>query len=191
MLEWIENNGGLILSCVTVLFSAGWTIYTFLSKRRALKNAKTEEEKQAITNDIKASVFGLISSAEAVFSDVPKAGISKLLYVLNKVKELCGIKDIDYNAEFWTNFVNEMVEKANEVQDEKAMEDEKNAVIELIKKEIPTYIDNANALFRAIPDGTRYKLAYIVDAIRLSCENHHINVFGEYDWESYVATMIS
>lgn len=187
MWEWIKANWELILICCSLFYA----VYSTIVKMFALRKAKTNEEKQSIINDIKANVFGLIGSAEQVFSDVPKSGSSKLLYVLNKTKELCANSGIEYISDFWTDFINDIIAKSNAVHDQKAIEDERNAVIESIKKQLPGFIDTANTLFRNIPDSARYVKAYIIDAIEKACAEHDINVFGEYDWETYVGELMN
>lgn len=161
-------------------------IMYYVKSRKRLKNAKTDEEKQAIVNDIKSKTLGLISVAESLFAEVPKSGASKLKYVLENVQTLCEENGLEFVNTDWENYVNLIVGNSNAVQDEKALEQEKATIIENIKAEIPFFIESADKLFASIPDNLSYKIEYIMKVIEETCAQKPVDVFTAFDWRSYV-----
>lgn len=189
-MEVIKEYGEIILTCFSLLISIVITVISLVGRYKALKRAKTTEERANVINEIKADVFGLYNTAERLFSDIPKSGASKLLYVLNHVKEICGLKGIDYNEDDWKEFIEDINTQSNAIENNKAFESEKASVIELVKSEVPYFIEDANKLFEVIPDSKPYKIEYILKLVEVSCGKHNINVFSEYDWRAYVGNML-
>ena len=175
-----------IVAIVCALGSIVAVAITAISRAKALNKAKTEEERQKILNEIKSDAYGLITVAENLFSDIPKAGASKLLYVLNQLKDICYAQGVEYDQTFWTDFVNGIVSTSNEVKEGKELESTKLSIIGKVKEEIPYFIEDANKLFEVIPDSLPYKTEYILKLIALACEKYEVNVYGAYDWRSYV-----
>lgn len=163
------------------------TLIVYVAKtRKRFKNAKTDEEKQAIINEIKGKALGLINSAEIYFSDIPKSGASKLIYVLDSVKTICAENGIEYCESEWTDYVNKAVENANATFKDKEIESERVTIIENLKAEIPFFIENANELFKSIPDSINYRIEYVMNLVKTACEGKTVNVFNDYEWRSYV-----
>lgn len=190
-MEFIKEYWDLILAALSMLSSLVVFIIFFIKRLKSLKNAKTAEERAAIKEEIKSVAYGLITSAENLFSDIPKSGASKLLYVLNHVKELCLMNEINYNADEWTEFVNSVIAKSNAVVDGKEFERAKNETIEAIKLEIPFFIEEVNELFKNIPNANEYKIEHVLKLIITACDKHEINVFNEYDWRAYVSSLFN
>ena len=186
IVKFFTNNYELVLNVLIFVSSIGYTIILYCKNRKRLKATKTDDEKTEIVNEIKADVMGFISIAESMFADIPKSGGSKLLYVLNEVKRVCGLLGIEYDSEYWTKFVNDIVDKTNEVLDLKELEAEKKTTIEKIKSQVPHFISRANELFANIPDSDMYKVEYVLKLIAVSCENESINVFTNFNWREYV-----
>ena len=184
--QWFESYGGVFVSLIGLLFSVVYFIFFFIRYRKKFKNAKTDEEKQAILEEIKGNAMGFITVAEGLFSDIPKSGVSKLVYVLKEIKALCEGKGVEFNEEYWTAIINNLVGQSNAVIKEKALEMDKADIIEKVKAEIPYHMNEANQLFERIPDSQEYKVAYILKAIEIACDKYEINVFLEYDWRAYV-----
>ena len=135
---------------------------------------------------MKSAVYGFITVAENLFIDVPKSGASKLLYVLNKTKELCMMNNVEYNAEEWTDFINNVVGLSNNVVETKEQEKAKNQIIEKIKSRIPGFVSETQKLFKSIPDSLDYQMEYILKYVSGVCEKEEINVFNDYDWKGYI-----
>lgn len=188
MLEFIKTNYEWIISGCSLAVTAVYAVIYYVKRCKALKGAKTNEERTAIINDIKARTYGFISVAEELFSDVPKSGASKLLYVLNNVKNLCTDSGIEFDKNVWEKFINDIVSGSNEIIDVKKTEQQNADFIEKVKKEVPYMVDEANRLFANIPDSTIYKIEYIVKGIEILCKNLTVNVFDFYDWQTYVAS---
>lgn len=180
--EYLE----LFIALITFLCSVVVFIVYLVKRGKAVKNAKTQEEKEAIINEMKAQALGFINVADNLFIDIPKSGPSKLLYVLNQIKKGCQANGTEYDEEYWKNYVNEMVSQTNAVLDEKATESEKANIIEKVKSEIPFFIVEAQNLFKAIPDSRSYEIEYIMKNISVACDKYPINVFLEYDWRGLV-----
>lgn len=179
----------VVIGVLTAIASIVYTFVLFFKNRNRLKSVKTTEGRIAIINDIKSRVMGFITIAENLFADIPKSGASKLLYVLNQVKELCKTNDIEYDQTLWTDFINSVVGNSNRVQETKAFEDEKAGIIEKVKAEIPYIVEEANKLFERIPDSLQYKIEYILKFIAVACDKYPVNVYTEYDWRAYVNSL--
>lgn len=190
-MEIIKEYWDLILAVLSMASSLVIFIIFFIKRLKSLKNAKTDEERAKIKDEIKSVAYGLITSAEGLFSDIPKSGASKLLYVLNHVKELCVMNEIDYNADEWTEFVNSVVDKSNKVVEGKKFDSAKNDIIEAIKNEIPYFITEVNELFKNIPNALDYKIEHVLKLIATACDKYEINVYNEYDWRAYVMNVFS
>ena len=185
-MEWVENNWELITTIATFALSVTSFLIFFFRSRKALKTAKTDEERTEIKNAIKSATYGLITTAENLFSDIPKSGASKLLYVLNGVKELCLMNEVEYNAEEWTEFINNVIGTSNEVIDSKVYEGKKNDTIEAIKREIPYYIEDTDKLFENIPNSLDYRVEHVLKSVLIACDKFEVNVFNEFDWRGYI-----
>lgn len=102
----------------------GW-----ITKYKAYKNAKTDAEKQAILNELNNSVVQFISDAEKTFSALDEtlksrgsatgSGAMKKETVLTKIQSLCLQKGIEYDANYWSNKVDELVKLTNTVNTKK------------------------------------------------------------------------
>lgn len=182
----IITDPEVLVGFASVLCALVYGLIVSIVNRRRKKSVNQTEEHIAVVNEIKSRVLGFITIAENLFSDIPKSGASKLLYVLNQVKELCKKFSLDYDQEMWTDFVNSIVGNSNRVQETKAYEDEKTSIIEKVKSEIPYIVEEANKLFERIPDSLQYKIEYILKFVAVACEKYHVNVYGEYDWRAYV-----
>lgn len=176
----------VIFSGLVCLSSIGYTIFLIVKNRKRLKTSKTDGEKMDIVNEIKADVMGFISIAENLFSDIPKSGGSKLLYVLNEIKRVCSEKAIDFDSVYWTDFVDNIVAKTNEVLDQKELEAEKKIIIDRIKAQIPHFVSQASDLFASIPQAEAYMVEYVLKLVAVSCENESIDVYTAFDWRSHV-----
>lgn len=179
----------LLVSLVLGCLSLGVAIYQFLKRKKELSTAKTSEERSKIMDDIRSEVFGLVGVAEELFSAIPKSGVSKLKYVLNKINELCDVAGIDFDNRYWTDFINYIVNRSNNIKSEKAFEKEKADIIEKVKGKIPYFVEQADVFFKAIPDNQEYKVEYILKNINIVCEQYKINVYFEYDWKAYVLSI--
>lgn len=189
MVTTIFSNPDVLVAICVALSSLIYGLVTAVINRKRKKTVNQTEEQNAVVNEIKSRVMGFITVAENLFSDIPKSGASKLLYVLNQVKDLCKKFNLEYDQEMWTDFINSIVGNSNRVQESKAYEDEKTSIIEKVKQEIPFIMEEANKLFERIPDSLQYKIEYILKFIAVACEKYHVNVYGDYDWRGYVKSL--
>lgn len=100
------------------------TIILLVNKWKAYNKAKTEEEKQQILNDISNSVGQLVTEAEEQYKDFDKVlkaqtgtgcGTLKKDKVLSQIQALCTEKGIEYDKEYWSNQVEEIVQITKQV----------------------------------------------------------------------------
>lgn len=85
---------------------------------KKLKEAKTTEEKQIALNDLEANAKIFIEAAEIAYKDLndvlkakgSSAGPVKLDSVLMKLQALANEKGYDFDKEYWTNKINELVD---------------------------------------------------------------------------------
>lgn len=186
MLDFIKGNYDLIIAVGSIAFSFVFFLIVFVKRLKSLKNAKTDEERTKIKNELKSAAYGFITVAENLFSDVPKSGSSKLLYVLNKIKELCTMNNVEYDVQEWTDFVNGVIATSNGVVESKEQEKSKNDIIEKIKAEIPVFIAETEKLFSSIPESIEYQIEHVLKYVAVACDGYDINVFNDYDWRGYI-----
>lgn len=84
---------------------------------KKLKQAKTNEEKQAALIDLESNMKTFIEAAEIAYKDLndvlkakgSSAGPVKLDSVLMKLQSLANEKGYDFDREYWINKINETV----------------------------------------------------------------------------------
>ena len=186
VIEWLLKYWDLLLTGVSVALSVAFIVIYNVKRFRALRNAKTSEERDAILSELRSNAYGLVAVAEQMFADIPKSGASKLLYVLNHIEKLCTEKSIEFNESNWTEFINGIVGASNDVKTAKETEKAISGYITKVKEEVPYFLADADKLFEVIPDSAAYKLEYILKLISNACAKYAINVFDLYDWRTYV-----
>lgn len=91
---------------------------------KAYKEAQTEAEKQAAINDLTSLAKDLIISAENAYKEVDAilkqqgnkgSGAVKKDSVMTKLQAACIEKGIDFDCEYWSNKVDELVKLTREV----------------------------------------------------------------------------
>lgn len=187
-MQFLNEYWELLVAILSFLLSSTLTVIVFVKRYKAAKASKNTELEVEILNELKGVAFGLINIAEHTFSDIPTSGASKLLYVLNNIKELCDQRGFKYDESYWEEFIDSVISQANYIQEEKADEKDKQATIDKIKSLVPDFVKEANRLFVSIPDSKRYKVAYIVSLIDEACDGEEIDVFNAFDWQEYVAS---
>lgn len=114
----------LILTIVSIIASFVFvtlipSVIGLVQKTKAYKNAKSDEEKQTILNEISNSCVDFIKSAEEAFKPLDMAmkaqnpnsgsGAMKKESVLTKIQSLCMQKGIEYDSKYWSTKVDELV----------------------------------------------------------------------------------
>lgn len=186
MWNWFANNWHYVISALTALASLIFILINIVGTLKKAKTATTAEQKKALMEELKADVLGLINVAEDLFVDISKSGSTKLMYVLSHVENLCKATGVDYSEEYWTEFINKVIGKSNQVKSEKELESTVNALIEKVKTEVSHFIATADRLFLTIPDNVDYKVDYVVRKVAEYCQGLSVNVFDMYDWKSYI-----
>ena len=161
-MNFIVENWALILGLLCLAVNVVYWIVKFFTNIKRLKTATKSEDKQSIIDEIKSDTYGLINYAEQLFSDIPKSGASKLVYVLNEIKKICEELGHEYDSSYWTNFINQIVGQSNEVKQNKELEASKITTIAKVKEEIPLLIKEAQTMFANIPDNSQYMIEYIL-----------------------------
>ena len=183
---WIIENWETIVSIASICGSIIVAIIYLIRRLITLKGAKTTAERDAILAELKSNAYGLVAVAEQMFSDIPKSGSSKLLYVLNHIKTLCEEKNIEFCEDTWKEFIEGIVGASNDVITAKETEKAISGYIDKVKEEIPYFIADADKLFEVIPDSKAYKIEYILKLVSKACDKHAINVYELYDWRVYI-----
>lgn len=186
MFKFILTNWELVTAAASLLFSLVAGVIYLVVRLKAVKNAKTQSEKDEIIAEIKSHAYGFVAAAEQMMSDIPKAGQVKLLYVLNHIQALCEEKSVSYNVDTWTEFINGIVNTSNDVITAKETEKAISGYINKVKEEIPYFMTDADKLFEIIPDSASYKVEYILKLVAKSCAKYAIDVFDRYDWRAYI-----
>lgn len=181
-----DNYWELITGIISLVAGLTVAVINIVRSSKKVKSAKTQQEKDQAMNEIKSAVHGFIAVAETTFASIDKSGNSKLLYVLKEIKNLCAVGQIDYDEQYWINFINNVVALQNEVLDSKEAERVNAEFIEHIKGIVPTLIEKATRLFIAIPNNLDYKVEYVLKAIKDECAQFEIDVYDLYNWEDHV-----
>ena len=185
-MDWFIENWELIASGAGLIGSLTVTLVLLIIRLKAIKNAKNSTEREQLIAELKSDAYGLVAVAEQLFADIPKSGASKLLYVLNHIEALCKEGDVEFDGDTWTEFINGIVNKSNDVIIAKETEKAISGYIAKVKEEVPYFIADADKLFEVIPDSAAYKTEYILKLIANACAKHTIDVFDLYDWREYV-----
>lgn len=94
------------------------TIIGLVKKWKDAKAAKTDAEKQAIYNDMLNQVNTLVATAETTFSALDASlkaqgksgcGALKKDTVMNKIQTYALTKGIDFDADYWSTKIDEVV----------------------------------------------------------------------------------
>ena len=87
------------------------TIIVVRKKYKDLKEAKNAAERAAIISDILNNAQNFVVSAEELYKDVNGFSCGKLKKdkVMTDIKQLCLAKGIAFNADFWSEKVEEIV----------------------------------------------------------------------------------
>lgn len=186
MFKFILTNWELVTAGISVLCSLTAGALYLIVRVRSYSKAKTQAEKDEILAEIKSNGYGFVAAAEQMMSDIPKSGPAKLLYVLNHVKSLCEEKNVDYDAEYWTDFINSIVNTSNDVLTAKETEKAISGYIAKVKEEVPYFMADADKLFEIIPDSASYKVEYILKLVANACARYAIDVYELYDWREYI-----
>lgn len=105
------------------------TIIGLIKKWKAAKAAKTDAEKQSIYNDMLNQVTNLIENAETTFSaldkslkaqSLPGCGAQKKSQVMDKLQLYAIQKGIDFDTEYWSKKVDEVVAVTKKVNAKEA-----------------------------------------------------------------------
>lgn len=186
MFKFILTNWELVTAAFSLFGSlVAGGVFLFV-RLKSFKSAKTQKEKDEIVADLKSHAYGLVAAAEQMMSDIPKSGPSKLLFVLNHISKLCEEKDVPYDAETWTEFINGIVNASNDVITAKETEKAISGYIAAVQGEVPYFMADADELFKVIPDSATYKVEYILKLIAKACAKYAIDVYELYDWRNYV-----
>lgn len=113
----IETIISIVYYCLAALFALGSILFAFIKSAKARKNAKTAEEKNEATEDMKVQAKAFIQAAEIAYKEVndllkakgSSAGPIKLDSVLSKLQAYATEKKYLFDINYWTNFVNEEV----------------------------------------------------------------------------------
>lgn len=91
---------------------------------KSYKAAKTEAEKQAVYNDLRSEANKLIAAAEETYKQVDNiikqqggkgSGNVKKDSVMTKLQAYCVQKGIDFDSEYWSGQIDEIVELTKKV----------------------------------------------------------------------------
>lgn len=186
MFKFIFSNWELVTTAISLLGLVVGAVISIIVRLRALKRAKTQTERDAILAELKSHAYGLVAVAEQMMADIPKSGSVKLMYVLNHISKLCEENGIAYDSESWTEFINGIVNKSNDVITAKETEKAISGYITKVKEEIPYFMADADKLFEIIPDSASYKVEYILKLVSNACAKYAIDVFELYDWRAYI-----
>lgn len=124
MAEKIMAIAKIVLTVLSYLFTAVVpALIVFFKKHKALKTAKTEEERQKIINAMKADAQVFIIEAENMYKTVDSllkanggsCGSVKKEGVMSKLRTEAIQKGLEFDEEFWSKTVDELVKMTKEV----------------------------------------------------------------------------
>lgn len=103
---------GILSILITTVLPLG---YKLVKSVKALKEAKTEADKERAFNDMLIQAQSLIQAAETAFADIDKAGAKKKEDVVSHLQEYALSNGYEYDAEFWSAKIDEIVAFTREV----------------------------------------------------------------------------
>lgn len=108
----------IIIACAFFLYALIMTVILLVKKIKARKAAGDEITVSTIFKDIANIAVGFIGTTEKAYSELTgktgiKTGSFKLESVLNKIRDVCTEKDVTFDKDYWTTFINNVVETIN------------------------------------------------------------------------------
>lgn len=99
------------------------TFIVMVNRIKAVKNAKTEAEKQAAINDIKTLAQGFVIDAESLYKDIDAivkqngktCGAVKKDSVMTKIQDACLTKGVEFDKDYWGDIVDNLVTLTRQV----------------------------------------------------------------------------
>lgn len=99
------------------------TFIVMINRIKAVKNAKTEAEKQAAINELKADAQTFIIEAENLYKDIDSivkgqgktCGAIKKDSVMTKIQSDCITKGVEFIADEWSAYIDEQVKLTRQV----------------------------------------------------------------------------
>lgn len=116
-----------VIRCIILLYVLITAIVAVIKKRRKPVVGDdldvSDDSDISLFEKIASSAIQFIGEAEKSFNNLigdsnKKAGTMKLDNVLSKLRQLCGDLDFDFDIQYWTNFVNKIVENMNIKKDD-------------------------------------------------------------------------
>lgn len=114
----------LVITIATFLFTVLIpTIIMLWKVRKAYKTAKTQAEKEAAINDLKALALNFVVEAESLYKDIDAivkqsgktCGAVKKDSVMTKIQDACLTKGVAFDKEFWSKEVDDLVAATRKV----------------------------------------------------------------------------
>lgn len=93
------------------------TVIVMINRIKALRKAKTEAEREKIINEIIDDAQGFVVDAENLYKDIDAlvkgqgktCGAVKKDSVMTKIQDVCIVKGIAFDKEFWSKKVDDLV----------------------------------------------------------------------------------
>ena len=114
----------IVITIASVLFTTliPTTIVMF-NRIKAAKNAKTEAERQAVINELTELAQGFVVDAEKLYKDIDAivkqngttCGPVKKDSVMTKIQDACLEKGIEFDKEYWSAKVDDLVAVTRQV----------------------------------------------------------------------------
>lgn len=117
----ISTLAGFFLTCLIP------TIIVMINRIKAVREAKSEAEKQAIINEIGEDAKNFIVDAENLYKDIDllvkqngkSCGAVKKDSVMTKIQDDCILKGTAFDKEYWSNYVDNFVAATRQVNAKK------------------------------------------------------------------------
>lgn len=113
----VSTVAGFLLTCLIP------TVIVMINRIKAVRRAKTEAERQAAINELKALAQGFVVDAESLYKDIDaivkqngkSCGAVKKDSVMTKIQDACLTKGIVFDKEFWSKEVDDLVTVTRQV----------------------------------------------------------------------------
>ncbi len=120
LMDIIKITGTLAGFLFTVLIP---TIIVMINRINAVRKANTEAEKQTAINELKAEAQEFIIGAESLYADIDaivkqqgkSLGAIKKDSVMTKIQDACILKHIEFDKEYWSKVVDDLVTVTRQV----------------------------------------------------------------------------
>lgn len=107
-----------VIRGIIFLYVVITAIVAVIRKKRSTIEGEETESEMSVFEKIATSAIQFVGEVEKAYNNLvgdsdKKAGPMKLETVLSKLRQLCSDLDVDFDIQYWTDFINKIVDNMN------------------------------------------------------------------------------